>query len=223
MLTVRKSKTREIKDVTLTRMDTALIADRRMLFEKFTSLKDRAIVDNDSVVRDTVDEVIALWSKMVQADALQEHQLHSNVKKMKNSLQTTLESMKTKLSQVQRMVVPAWEHQKLQTRVEELESALRKSCEENCLEELQSEGLQARVRELEVALRKSQALANGATSLVNMRKEEKNFQSLRIKEEFQSALAFLSAERAAYNALEQERVVLLCGKLYVLLKVVLEI
>ena len=113
-LTVRKNKTREIKDVTLTRMDTALIADRRMLFEKFTSLKDRAIVDNDIVVRDTVDEVIVLWSKMVQADALQEHQLHSSIKNMKDSLQSALQSVKTKLPQVQNMAVSAGEHQKLQ-------------------------------------------------------------------------------------------------------------
>ena len=200
--------------MTLTRMDTALIADRRMLFEKFTSLKDRAIVDNDIVVRDTVDEVIVLWSKMVQADALQEHQLHSSIKNMKDSLQSALQSVKTKLPQVQNMAVSAGEHQKLQTRVKELESALRKSCEENCLEELQNEGLQARVRELEAGLRKSQALASGASALVNMRKEETNFQNLRVKEELQSALAFLSAERAAYRALEQDRIVLLSGKFF---------
>jgi hypothetical protein len=46
-------------------MRTEDIADRRKLFELFTSIKNRAISDNDRTLASIADETIDLWTRMV--------------------------------------------------------------------------------------------------------------------------------------------------------------
>lgn len=68
-------------DVPLVRMPTEMIADRRRLFELFTSLKDRAILDKD-IAGGIIDETIALWSKMVLADMVHDQKIEENVQEI---------------------------------------------------------------------------------------------------------------------------------------------
>ena len=51
--------------IPLVRMKTEDIADRRKLFELFTSIKNRAISDNDRTLASIADETIDLWTRMV--------------------------------------------------------------------------------------------------------------------------------------------------------------
>lgn len=53
------------QQVSLVRMPTEHIADRRKLFELFTELKTQAIKDNDMKAAAMTDSVIDLWTKMV--------------------------------------------------------------------------------------------------------------------------------------------------------------
>ena len=51
--------------IPLVRMKSEDIADRRKLFELFTSIKNRAISDNDRTLASIADETIDLWTRMV--------------------------------------------------------------------------------------------------------------------------------------------------------------
>jgi hypothetical protein len=51
--------------VTLVRMATEEIADRRQLFEMFTDMKNEAMVLSDKKLAGMTDKVVDLWSKMV--------------------------------------------------------------------------------------------------------------------------------------------------------------
>jgi hypothetical protein len=191
ILTVKKLGSGEIKEVTLRRMATELIADRRKLFEKFTGLKDRAIVDKDTVVRDIVDEVIDLWSKMVQAEAIHESKVNQNVVNLLDTLRTNIKAMKSKIPAVHSLVVKAQEHEQMHLRVEELENALRRSCQKCCLQELECEALSSKVSQLQEVASKANALA--------AIKQEQDFQVRRISEELNTANVHFSADQAAYR------------------------
>jgi len=210
-LTVKKFRTGETREVVLTRMATELIADRRRLFELFTCLKDRAILDNDTVARDCVDQVIELWTKMVQAEAAQHSQASQHLREKQSTLRSGLQAMKAKIPAVHSLVVDAQAHDKLELRVAELESALRKSCEEHCALELQHERLQARLSEHEGMLGNRELLTSSATALAALHQHEQDLESNRIQEEAETAGALLQAERAAYRALEHEYTCILSG------------
>ena len=206
-LTVKKS-TGDTKEVTLTRMETKAIADQRILFEKLTSLKEQ-----DHINRSKIDEATVLWQTMSQAEALRREKVHHNVRFLQESLQKDLQSMTKQLVLLKATVVPLHENEALKTRIEELESAMRKSCEQNVLEEMRSDALKVKVDHLEAALRKSEALADGASALVSSYRCEVNddhkHEIERIKAESKSTSALLTAERASIQAfkqrLEQER------------------
>jgi hypothetical protein len=169
ILTVRKQGWGEVKDVKLIRMATERIADRRMLFQKFTALKDRAIIDKDHISRGLVDEVIALISKMFDTETLRDHKLEQQFKKMQTTLERILTSMQVQLPSFAGFVVPAKEHQRLRLRVDELESALRKSCEQSCLQEMQAE---EKLQSLKHKARLLEAKAGGAATLLAVRKDQ---------------------------------------------------
>ena len=206
-LTVKKS-TGDTKEVTLTRMETRAIADQRILFEKLTSLKEQ-----DHINKSKIDEATVLWQTMSQAEALRRERVHHNVRTLQEALQRDLQSMTKQLLLLKATVVPLHENEALKTRIEELESAMRKSCEQNVLEEMRSDALKVKVDHLEAALRKSEALADGASALVSSYRCEVNddhkHELERIKEESKSTSALLTAERASIQAfkqrLEQER------------------
>ena len=194
-LTVKKS-TGDTKEVTLTRMETKAIADQRILFEKLTSLKEQ-----DHINRSKIDEATVLWQKRSQAEALRREKVHHNVRFLQESLQKDLQSMTKQLVLLKATVVPLHENEALKTRIEELESAMRKSCEQNVLEEMRSDALKVKVDHLEAALRKSEALADGASALVSSYRCEVNddhkHEIERIKAESKSTSALLTAERIA--------------------------
>ena len=52
--------------VTLVRMSTEKISDRRQLFEMFTDMKNEAMVLSDKKLADMTDKAVELWSKMVR-------------------------------------------------------------------------------------------------------------------------------------------------------------
>jgi hypothetical protein len=54
-----------VNKITLMRMKTEVIADRRKLFELFTSIKNRAILDHDPNLSSIADQTIDLWTRMV--------------------------------------------------------------------------------------------------------------------------------------------------------------
>ena len=70
LLTIYKGgKQSDMRVVTLHRMATERIADRRRAFELFTLLKDRANQLKDEKIPLTVDKCISLWTNMLVSDA----------------------------------------------------------------------------------------------------------------------------------------------------------
>lgn len=68
-LTVRKDiPGNSLETVTLHRMASEVIADRRRMFELFTSIKDRAVQVHDLVIPSIVDKCIQLWASMLESD-----------------------------------------------------------------------------------------------------------------------------------------------------------
>jgi hypothetical protein len=214
-LTVKKFRTGEIREVILTRMATEMIADRRRLFELFTCLKDRAIQDNDTVARHCVDQVIDLWTKMVQAEALRHDQANENLREKQNTLRSGLQAIKAKFPGFNRFFVDAQAH-RLELRVTELETALRKSCEENCVLELQSERLRAKLLEHEGMMGHREVLTGSAAALLALQQKEQDLENNRMKEEAETAGALLRAERAVYRTLEQDYTAILSGRNFAL-------
>ena len=216
-LTVKKFRTGEIREVVLTRMATEMIADRRRLFELFTCLKDRAIQDNDTVARHCVDQVIDLWTKMVQAEALRHDQANENFREKQSTLRSGLQAIKAKIPGFNSLVVDAQGNDRLELRVTELETALRKSCEENCVFELQNERLRAKLLEHEGMLGYSEVLTSSAAALVALQQKELDLENDRLKEEAETAGAIVRAERAVYRALEQDHTIILSGRKFALI------
>jgi len=71
-----------IVDVTLTRISTADVADKRRMFDLFTTLNDRAKKDNDPEVAKCVQESLLLWEKMMVADQIHDDRIQENVESM---------------------------------------------------------------------------------------------------------------------------------------------
>lgn len=76
-LTVRKSSG-EIKDVTITRMKSEQIADKRRIFELFTTILD-VVAGFDERQATVVEECINLWTRMMLADAEHDQKIERNV------------------------------------------------------------------------------------------------------------------------------------------------
>jgi hypothetical protein len=68
--------------VTLKRIPTADVADKRRMFDLFTLLKDRAKKDQDWDAVKYVEETLLLWEKMTSADQIHDDQIVENVKSM---------------------------------------------------------------------------------------------------------------------------------------------
>ena len=66
---VKKSGAVDSQVVTLTRMATESIADRRAMFELFTTAKNRANHRDDKALAALIDKAIILWTKMLDEDA----------------------------------------------------------------------------------------------------------------------------------------------------------
>ena len=88
--------------VTLTRMATEAIADRRAMFELFTTAKNRANHHDDKTTAALIDKAIILWTKMLDEDAEHDRKIADNVISMQSQgssiiceLSKQLESMHT--------------------------------------------------------------------------------------------------------------------------------
>lgn len=66
---IKPSASTHTQAVTLTRMATNSIADRRALFEIFTTAKNRANHRDDKATAALIDKAIILWTKMLDEEA----------------------------------------------------------------------------------------------------------------------------------------------------------
>ena len=66
---IKPAGSTQTQAVTLTRMATHCIADRRALFEIFTTAKNRANHRDDKTAAALIDKAIILWTKMLDEDA----------------------------------------------------------------------------------------------------------------------------------------------------------
>jgi hypothetical protein len=66
---IKSAGSTQNQTVTLTRMATNAIADRRALFEIFTTAKNRANHRDDKATAALIDKAIILWTKMLDEDA----------------------------------------------------------------------------------------------------------------------------------------------------------
>lgn len=69
----------DLVDVTLKRISTEEVADRRKMFDLFTKLSDRAKQDDDEEARKCVDETLLLWESIMAADAQHDQTIADNV------------------------------------------------------------------------------------------------------------------------------------------------
>jgi hypothetical protein len=69
----------DLLDVTLKRISTDEVADRRKMFDLFTKLSDRAKQDHDEEARKCVDETLLLWESIMAADAQHDQRIADNV------------------------------------------------------------------------------------------------------------------------------------------------
>eukprot|EP00960_Hanusia_phi_P062195 765084-Hanusia_phi.AAC.2 len=95
----------EITEVKLRRVASEIIADRRAMFEIFTSLKNRA---KDEHLTSLLDEAISLWTKMLKASADHDRKISENVVKLQNTgqnsskqIQEILEMLKLNIEEEQ--------------------------------------------------------------------------------------------------------------------------
>jgi hypothetical protein len=80
---VKRAGTTELEHVTLTRMANEAIADRRALFEIFTTAKNRANQRDDKGLAALIDKAIILWTKMLDADAEHNRRYHIRTRNAK--------------------------------------------------------------------------------------------------------------------------------------------
>lgn len=93
-LTLTLQKGEQVAYVTLKRIPTADVADKRRMFDFFTLLKDRAKKDQDKDAVTYVEEALLLWEKMLNADQIHDDQIVDNV----NSMQTYCKSCSDEIS-----------------------------------------------------------------------------------------------------------------------------
>lgn len=72
----------ELLDVTLKRISTVEVADRRKMFDLFTKLSDRAKKDHDEEAGKCVEETLLLWEGMMTADAHHHQTIAANILSM---------------------------------------------------------------------------------------------------------------------------------------------
>lgn len=73
----------ELIDVTMKRISTEEVADKRRMFDLFTKLNDRAKKDHDTEAGKCVEETLLLWEKMLHT----EFENHQNIAESVQSLQ----------------------------------------------------------------------------------------------------------------------------------------
>lgn len=72
----------KLLDVTLKRISTEEVADRRKMFDLFTKLSDRAKKDHDEEASKCVEETLLLWESMMTADAHHHQTIADNILSM---------------------------------------------------------------------------------------------------------------------------------------------
>jgi len=72
----------DLVEVTMKRISTEEVADKRRMFDLFTKLNDRAKKDHDSEASKCVDETLLLWEKMLNADFDHDKRIFDNVRSM---------------------------------------------------------------------------------------------------------------------------------------------
>lgn len=86
-LTVRKGsgkggKRDTVKVISLQRMKTDEIADKRRMFELFAQIKDQAVKEGDAHLGEVTDMCMNLWTKMLICDAEHDNKVDYNVRQM---------------------------------------------------------------------------------------------------------------------------------------------
>lgn len=71
-----------VKVITLQRMKTEEIADKRRMFELFAHIKDQAVKEGDAHLGEVTDMCINLWTKMLISDAEHDNKVDTNVRQM---------------------------------------------------------------------------------------------------------------------------------------------
>jgi hypothetical protein len=99
---VLSPETMEEKEVMLTRMATATIADNVRMFELFTALKDRALHDRDDDSMIHIDDLISLWSRMLLNTANNHNTVCSNVLNLQTNCIRWLQDMRFSFRRLRR-------------------------------------------------------------------------------------------------------------------------
>jgi chromosome segregation ATPase len=172
-ITIRKQGTGQIITVHLERASSAGIADRRRLFELFNALKVAA-EKSHAAEKNTnprgggtesqiVDDIIALWTKMVQEDDSCTKQVKENVTNMQHDCYDELAKLKTVLEQlywkIHENVMDA--HDKGGASVPALESEIARLKTLLAGANLDNENLRGRAKELETQNKNKDNLLKG--------------------------------------------------------------
>eukprot|EP00960_Hanusia_phi_P052380 761420-Hanusia_phi.AAC.2 len=98
-LLIRK-KNGAIEEISVARMATSRVADRRQMFEYFTHIKDIAVKVSDSRTAELVDATVDLWSKMLLAQEDYNSTIVTNVRQMQLNLEMLLKEIITALEEL---------------------------------------------------------------------------------------------------------------------------
>ena len=119
LISVRKPNGNIIA-VVLKRIETEAIADRRRMFEIFTSLKvsasflsvfrrpdscleqERAIINSDDVSTEKVDDCIQLWTRMLIADEIHDKKIADNIMQLQKECIRMISELEQNLKQISR-------------------------------------------------------------------------------------------------------------------------
>ncbi|EKX55379.1 hypothetical protein GUITHDRAFT_131594 [Guillardia theta CCMP2712] len=91
-LLIRK-KNGTLEDISIIRMATSRIADRRQMFEYFTHIKDIAVKVSDTRTAELVDATVDLWSKMLLAQEDYNSTVVTNVRQMQLNIEMLLKEL----------------------------------------------------------------------------------------------------------------------------------
>ena len=99
-LTLTLKRSGQVANVTLKRIPTADVADKRRMFDFFTLLKDRAKKDQDKDAVTYVEEALLLWEKMLNADQIHDDQIVDNVKSMQTDCTSCSDEISALLQEI---------------------------------------------------------------------------------------------------------------------------
>ena len=106
-LTIQKGgRTGNVRVISLQRMATERIADRRRIFELFTLIKDRATQLDDDKIPLTVDKCISLWTNMLVSDAYYQEKAVKRFKALQDQAIAWIDELRSELVHCKSACVP---------------------------------------------------------------------------------------------------------------------